>query len=354
MASLSIKDLAAQLRADLIGKDSQRGVSLTYSWLANQFGHFSLGFIPTSLLYILVVRNVSAENGPLWPAWSVALVWLLFEIYNVLASILWKTKSGESSEPPQQTAFKPAWGNILLDTFTDLCFFGLGSFVAAVVFASSATASSVALGLAAFLAWSSFRWYLTKMYQQEAQYPFQFRLSQWDQPIAPRHQSEINHFLKIEPGRGKPGTHLLVFGGGKKGKTKLSVGIANELSIRHRRCAYITAMKLFGMLFESDADILKTTGRRWTWRSASFLVIDDVNPGSPIPADVILPGTFSEFFRNSAYGAENLAAINKANVIWVLGSKNHDNYEMTARAWTNLLVGFGVQAECIKSINLDE
>ena len=39
-----------QLKLDLIGKDSHRGVTLTYSWLANQFGHFSLGFIPTYLL----------------------------------------------------------------------------------------------------------------------------------------------------------------------------------------------------------------------------------------------------------------------------------------------------------------
>ncbi len=37
------RDIRNQLKADLIGKDSYRGVTLTYTWLANQFGHISSG-----------------------------------------------------------------------------------------------------------------------------------------------------------------------------------------------------------------------------------------------------------------------------------------------------------------------
>lgn len=51
MVSISIKDIRNQLKADLIGKDSYRGVTLTYSWLANQFGHFSLGYAYTDSLF---------------------------------------------------------------------------------------------------------------------------------------------------------------------------------------------------------------------------------------------------------------------------------------------------------------
>ncbi len=35
---ISLKDVLHQLKKDFIGKDSYRGVTLTYSWLANQFG----------------------------------------------------------------------------------------------------------------------------------------------------------------------------------------------------------------------------------------------------------------------------------------------------------------------------
>lgn len=50
---ISLKHVLQQLKADLIGKDSYRGVTLTYSWLPNQFGHISLGFIPTVILFII-------------------------------------------------------------------------------------------------------------------------------------------------------------------------------------------------------------------------------------------------------------------------------------------------------------
>ncbi len=46
MKHIPIKAILCQLKKDLVGKDAYRGVSLTYSLLANQFGHFSLGFIP--------------------------------------------------------------------------------------------------------------------------------------------------------------------------------------------------------------------------------------------------------------------------------------------------------------------
>ena len=38
MAKQTLKDIFSQLKADLIGKDSYRGVTLSYSWLANQLG----------------------------------------------------------------------------------------------------------------------------------------------------------------------------------------------------------------------------------------------------------------------------------------------------------------------------
>jgi hypothetical protein len=37
---ISFKRILKQLQADLIGKDSYRGVTLTYAWLANSLGTF--------------------------------------------------------------------------------------------------------------------------------------------------------------------------------------------------------------------------------------------------------------------------------------------------------------------------
>jgi hypothetical protein len=47
-----IKEIFLQLYKDLIGKDSHRGVTITYSWLANQFGHFAIGYILTLIIFV--------------------------------------------------------------------------------------------------------------------------------------------------------------------------------------------------------------------------------------------------------------------------------------------------------------
>ena len=108
---LSIRQIWSTIHADLIGKDSHRGITLTYGWLANQMGHYALGFIPTTILYFFG-----------WSPWLsflvVAIFWLVFEIYNALSPLYKPEYRGNGT-------FRPAWGNLTFDTFTDLCFFWL-------------------------------------------------------------------------------------------------------------------------------------------------------------------------------------------------------------------------------------
>jgi hypothetical protein len=83
-ASITGKDIRKQLKADLIGKDSYRGVTLTYSWLANQFGHIALGFIPTFILYLILAKDHGSRWAAFWSAVFIAGTWLLFEISMLL------------------------------------------------------------------------------------------------------------------------------------------------------------------------------------------------------------------------------------------------------------------------------
>jgi hypothetical protein len=52
MSNITLKDVWKVLHADLIGKDSHRGITLTYGWFANQVGHFALGFVPSYFLHV--------------------------------------------------------------------------------------------------------------------------------------------------------------------------------------------------------------------------------------------------------------------------------------------------------------
>ena len=90
---ITFKNIINQLKADLIGKDSYRGVTLTYSWLANQFGHFSLGYVPSLIVYSFIKKHTSLKNPPFLAALFVSIVWLLFESYNFLGPLLLNKQS---------------------------------------------------------------------------------------------------------------------------------------------------------------------------------------------------------------------------------------------------------------------
>jgi hypothetical protein len=82
------RDIRNQLKADLIGKDSYRGVTLTYTWLANQFGHISLGFIPTFILYLILCRYYNNDSASFWSAVLISAAWFVFETFNFLGPLL--------------------------------------------------------------------------------------------------------------------------------------------------------------------------------------------------------------------------------------------------------------------------
>jgi len=349
MKLISIMDVLRQLKADLIGKDSYRGVTLTYSWLANQFGHFSLGFIPTLIAYDILKNNASIYNKASGSALLVSLVWLLFELYNFLGPLLLKrvSKSKLVSFSGAKYTFSPAWGNIAFDTFTDLCFFWIGAFSASLFLAFSSTVISIIILLFLILLYPISYWYLTKMYLQSAQYPFQFRLSQWDGNIDDNGKKNINEFLNNK----NSGKHLFIFGTKGSGKTSIGVGIGTEMSIKHIPCIYTTAMKLFSMFFEADESSALNGTQLWTWRKSTLLIIDDINPGDPIKEDIVSPGAFLKMLDTfSKANMENRNTLKSKNVIWVLGDENLDKALLAK--WQNMLVEIGVDKINISSINL--
>lgn len=337
MRPITTADLFRQLKNDLTGKDSYRGVTLSYAWLANQFGHFSLGFIPTILGYRIIPWLFPGTINPAFvAALVVSLGWLLFEMINLLWPLL-------GNKPEYR--FKPDWKNLVFDTSTDVLFFALGAFAAAALLDFRLYYIWILAGLGATLAYCSYYWYLTKLYQQAAGYPFQFRLSQWKFPIQPLSVRKVYEFL--EGGRYD---HLLLFGGRGTGKTSLAVGLANEYSIRKKCCEYTTAMKLFTRFFEPEVAADSSENQYWTWRSCEVLVIDDINPGDPIPGEVVSAEQFSNLLLNDEQGAENLAALRKTKVVWVLGDGHQQR--LLEEPWRALLQKLGIPAERICSINL--
>lgn len=349
MRSISTKEVLLQLKADLIGKDSYRGVTLTYSWLANQVGHFSLGFIPTLFTSEVLRKYSSIDNSAIWSAAIVSILWFLFELYNFLGPLLLKKRSTSKLFfiSGKIHSFLPPWANIAFDTFTDLCFFWLGAFSASLFLGFSTTAVFILVILSFILIYPTGYWYLSKMYLQAAQYPFQFRLSQWEGNINVGDKDVIDRFINSK----EIGNHLFVFGVKGSGKTSISIGIGTEISLNKKACLYTTGIKLFDMFFEQDMNLQLRGTQLWTWRKASLLVIDDINPGNPIKNDIVTPENFLKILDTfSISNRENRDTLKNKNVIWVLGDKDQENALMDE--WIDMLMKIGVEQKNIFAINL--
>jgi hypothetical protein len=344
--NISVQRILQQLKADLIGKDSYRGVTLTYAWLANQFGHISLGFIPTFLVYYFL--NSSALKAALY----VAAFWFLFELYNFLGPLLSKRESNSDvlfMPKKSKYIFNPKWFNVAFDTFTDVCFFITGSFLLALCihkFNNNVVLIVLAV-MAIYLGFATRYWYITKMYQFYARFPFQFRLSQWDFTINAADKLKVENFLDLK----NSGNHLLIFGTLSAGKTSLGVGILNELSIKNNSCLYVNAIKMFNYFFKDEGDILKAY-EIWNWKTVDFLMIDDINPSEPIEDELISPTKLLSFIDTlQSENKKNREILKNKNIIWVLGSKQSLD-KTTKDKWKDMLLKIGVEEHKIATINL--
>jgi hypothetical protein len=353
MGRITFKDILKQFKADLIGKDSYRGVTLTYSWLANQFGHISLGFIPTVIVFFVLKNNHDAEDAGIKAASYVSILWICFELYNFLGPLLLKKKSKSKLVYVSGSAyqFQPAWWNIAYDTFTDLNFFAFGSFFSADLLVcfhkgDTSTFNIILAIIGVSLIVNGRYWFLTKMYEQAAQFPFQYRLSQFDLPIAETAKQSILYWLADN----HKAKHLLIFGGVNCGKTSLSVGIANEKAIMHQSVIYTTATKLISMFFTPPQPD-QQNAYPWNWHNCSYLVVDDINPGDPVKENIIPAQYFLQLI--DTYSNENDAnreVFLNSSVIWVLG--NDDSERNVQDDWKKMLHQIGVSKDHICSVEL--
>lgn len=355
MKIITVKQIIKQLIADLIGKDSYRGVTLTYSWLANQFGHFSLGYIPSLITYSVLKKYTLFNHPSTWAAIIISIIWLLFEAYNFLGPLLIKKQSKSKLlfiSSGSEYVFQPAWGNVAYDTFTDLCFFWLGAFSVSLFLLFSWTIVFILFILSIMLFYPVGYWFVTKMYIQYARLPIQFRLSQWQGELTDTDKITILNFLNKEDL--SLGNHLLMFGGRRSGKSPLCVGIGTEFSIRRFPCSYYTGMKLYNLFSLTDKEILDAENCDvWSWRTASLLIIDDINPGSPITENFISPEELLSIINTTVIGdstIKNKDALVKKNVIWVMGDDKNELNKIDN--WRKMLLDMGVQENKIYAIHL--
>ena len=310
--------LQQQLKKDLFFKDSQSGYTYTYAWMANQTGHFALGFMITMLAFWIFFPHESNFLGnSLWLPLGCMAAWTLYEICDYTYTMLSNRKN----------TFKPNYGYVAFDTCVDLCFFYYGIIVAYVGHYFTNWGIILFFGIFVLLLPFSYYWLMRKLYFQKGGYPYMITLSDLKKTLPADVPEKIVEFTKLE-GTWK---HILIFGGIHTGKTDFALAIGIENAIKKGATCYTTFFKWIQMLQYNDTSALVY----WPWRDTNILVIDDVNPSVEYETN-ITPADVIRIINSSKLVNENKAALCNMHTIWVLGDNNG------SQQWIEMLQTLGM------------
>lgn len=330
------KRILRQLGKDIWGKDANRGVTLSYSWLANQFGHLALGAIVALISYaVFEIWYKDQETKEFLGLLSSVCFWLILEVI-MFTDTLKKWKQTESYP------FKPNLRFLILDLLTDLGYFQLG----AVIFylphhLDQAIVWYVFCTIIGLLSMAFIYWYDIRIHQQEAHLPFSFHLARWKGRMNSETVEEIEKFVE-----GKSSIqHILLFGEIKSEKSAFAIAVGNEMVNRKKKTYYVTINEFLRLLYEGKSALkdYRDGNDIWDWTECEVIVIDHINPGNPVPLDLLSAVDLEKHILNDSFGSRNIAALILQKVIWSVG----DLYEETEsqkvkQSWKKMLLNLGV------------
>lgn len=384
------RSLVKEVTAQFIGSDLETGYTFIYTWLANQFGHFMIGFAGTlaciwlvaSLGWQYVLRPQDLEEGFVVAAiagtWL--LVWILKEFWFDVAggredlreAKERRRKLKEKTHRDGRGKFPTATGvsdvasedafkrDLSHDSRIDIWFYSAGVLTAFMMLIGPALAISWehpwlagALPLATFIvmlaisAWISAEWLWRNIAFDKAQLPFVARYALTDRPFEKESREKAIDFVLNDE---VPG-HLLVIGPPKSGRTTTAIALAVEALLRasppRNIVRYITLCKLLDRIAEGTPSSTGP-GLAFPPEEAELLVIDDVGAQNPPPlAPLLTAQRFKALLGGLLDNSDTLrAAGQKKRVIWVVGDDPGQ-----AEQWQDAIDLFGT-GSCVGTVSL--
>lgn len=340
-----------KLDPDVFGSDVFIDYTATYVWLANQFGHFGIGFGLTSLL----TWPVLAFSGPGWG-------WLAY-LFGAIVIVLYAGKEWLDLAIARRQAqgfFPFDEKELWADMFADAWFVTSGVLTALAAHADPVAGMvAAAIAIAAYLLLAS--WFLpAKRSLDRTALSYVFRLANFPKTegVRAHNAARIRAFITGETVEGfRPPPAVLIQGLRGTGKSTLGVGIASEFALRrkpqtrkHGRSLYFTA---FG-LFERDAPQAEPrmdgapyvmprrkprflgTGDPWSVDECELLVIDDVDGDNPVTADA---GAERVLAYMQEQRPDILDLVRTKQTVWISGSTRFadEGHPSGWQAWLHTL-----------------
>lgn len=336
-----IIDVYKQLRRDLFGKDVENAATYTYEWIADQLGHFALGFTGVFLLLWFnrgVFRILESDSGWIW-ALAIILIFVLVETNDFISQ--WKAYQKSAR------VFKFNALEILWNMFTAIYYIAIGAIVAAFgIDGPSQGFWSAFIGFILFNALAIW-WLERKICFQQAGLPTYFRLPFFQNQLTIEQAQFIADLAtpSLPNAEKQTNRHLILAGPLSSGKSTLACAIGTEFAVRSRMGIgrYTTFSKLIETVMELALgdDHVASDGRiLWPWQTSELLLVDDVDvivenlPGAPqVPHLGLEIAKKRAEWINSQVSPEIHANLKFRRTVWVIG----DVTDGELNAWREVL-----------------
>lgn len=326
--TFSSLDLFKQAKRDLWAKEVQTGYTMTYVWMANQLGHFTLGLFPillSSWILTLWTGSATANRWGQFAPPAIAAAVIIFKEWRDYATDVRKAKGANGY-------FRINRGDLFLNAGTAVLYMLLGVAVgtAAVQAAEHGALWPVAVfaGAMACVFAPAGYWLRQKRCFQMADIPFVYRFASvgpyfevtWaDQVFREREAASIlKGFVELKEDAPR---HLIVYGGEGAGKTTLTVAMGTEHAFQRGCVRFVTFFQWLQIAALKSETPLQENRDLWSWRETNILLIDDVDAGlehaSLVRADEAIRAI--EEVEKTLPG-EVIARLRERRSAWVLGA----------------------------------
>jgi len=375
-----LEKLWREVGNQVTGSDIESGYSYVYTWLANEFGHFMIGFAGTILIGWLFIGESGIDYSGLWPWAGTAIavgwfvIWVLKEWLIDVASALRdlhfaehqrKVLRGDKTEKLQRSDYilpkvtdltnvfdtlrkeyisrhgpnsPEEWfkHDVVRDSQMDICCYLAGAFTSLAMYVAPGAAARLGvpdltgwIPILAFvaaliaLAHLSKDWLWANIAFDRAQLPFVSRFVLNVRPFKEKTRKEALDFATKRDGN--PG-HLIIIGPPKSGRTTTAVALGVEALLQtsppREVVVYTTLCKLLDRVAEEElarsaGDQSGPPGTRPVWPpAAAELLIVDDVGAQGANGPLITPEEFEAELRANKLLHD---ICDKNHVIWVVG-----------------------------------
>lgn len=263
----TLKEYGTQFKNDLWCKEAVTGYTYSYTWMANQLGHFALGYVP-ALLIISVVHAIFCASY--WFAF-IALFPSVLMFFKELSDVNNEKKLFKISKGAIPLDIKNVWLNALTATW----FTFVGSVIASTTYLSILAGANfvwlpivslVIMGIPSLFI--GLYWISKKICFQRSNLPFMYRLSYFP-------HNKVDNIDKILSFLNGETNKITIVGPPRSGKTDLAVAIGTELAATKQKVRY---GDIFEFLEDKGLDErinIHVARLLWSWEESDVWIIDD-------------------------------------------------------------------------------